>query len=224
MSKRKFLITADGSHTLFIPELDETYHSVHGAIQESRYVFIDQGLDFFVRLKCVKSIKVFEVGFGTGLNALLAALYSNDRQVKVSYQSIEAFPLTEKEIIQLNYPTLIDHKSSGALFQKIHHGLWETWNDISAYFRLSKINKKIQDFDPGKCDVCFYDAFAPSKQPDMWKKDVLAKICKALTDNGVFITYCAKGQLKRDLKALGFEVESLKGPPGKKEMVRAIKI
>lgn len=225
MGKRQFLITEDGSHTLFVPELDETYHSAHGAIQESNYVFIHQGLEYFRINSAHEKIRVFEVGFGTGLNALLSAVFAEKHQITIDYTSIESFPLALDVFEKLNYPKLMDSESTTELFTKIHESPWEEYAPISTYFQLQKLKKALQthEFDK-KYDVCFFDAFAPSKQPELWEKRILEKVYSALDDKGVFVTYCAKGQLKRDLRDIGFKVGSLPGPPGKMEMVRGVKV
>ncbi len=221
--EKKFVLTKDGSHTIFVPELNETYHSTHGAIQESHHVFIQNGLVFtFTGGK--KNIRIFELGFGTGLNALLTLIQARNNQISVDYQSIEAFPLELPEIAQLNYTDQL-----GAAFtedwQAIHHASWHTWSKILPNFRLRKIHAKIQDVTlDGAFDLCYFDAFAPSKQPEIWEITILEKVGNALVNGGVLVTYCSRGQLKRDLKTLGFDVETLPGPPGKKEMVRATKI
>ena len=224
MSERQFLITEDGSHTLFVPELNETYHSAHGAIQESAYVFIQQGLQFIKELKKHEKIMVFEVGFGTGLNALLAALFAEEHQLAIEYTSIETAPISPGEVAKLNYPRQIHNDLSQDIFIKIHKSPWEEKIPVSTYFQLLKIKKALQihEFDK-RYNMCFFDAFAPSKQAEMWEREILEKVYSALDEGGVFVTYCAKGQLKRDLHDIGFDVETLQGPPGKKEMVRAIK-
>ena len=224
MSKRQFLVTNDGSHTLFVPELNETYHSTHGAIQESNHVFIEQGLKFLYSVKSYKKIRIFELGFGTGLNALLTAIFAEVHQLDIEYDSIEAFPLSSSEITKLNYPQLIHEDSTARLFQRIHGSPWDKKVYISSCFSLLKVEKVLQTHELDKeYDLCFFDAFAPSKQPEMWEKNILEKIYYGLSEKGVFVTYCAKGQLKRDLRDIGFDVETLPGPPGKKEMVRGIK-
>ena len=225
MTKKQFLITEDGSHTIYIPELDETYHSIHGAIQESTYVFIEQGLHYLTKNENAQKIRIFEVGLGTGLNALLSATYAEEHKIPIRYKSLEAFPLNYSEAKNLNYAELLKHPLSKEIFQKIHESTWEYWIDVSPCFQLYKLKYKIQEYqETGLFDVCFFDAFAPSKQPEMWKPGILEKVNLLLRSNGVFVTYCAKGQLKRDLKHSGFEVETLPGPPGKMEMIRAIKI
>lgn len=225
MKEKQFLITEDGSHTLYIPELKETYHSIHGAIQESNYVYLEMGLNFFVGKEHKKNIKIFEVGFGTGLNALLVAIYAESNHINVQYESLDAFPLLSSEIIKLNYTDLIKHLQVAELFHKIHESPWDKWMEISPRFLLQKVSNTLQDYEAQRqFDVCFYDAFAPSKQPEMWELAMLKKVWGLLGINGVFVTYCAKGQLKRNLKEIGFAVDSLPGPPGKFEMVRATKI
>jgi tRNA U34 5-methylaminomethyl-2-thiouridine-forming methyltransferase MnmC len=185
--------------------MDETYHSRHGAVQESMHVFIKNGLD-----RCIaEEINVFEVGFGTGLNALLTALSGK----KVNYTSIEAFPLEEEVYSQLNY------EPKDLLLELHRNQELQTAN-----FKLQKIHITLQSVQLDSVyDIIFFDAFAPSKQPEMWELPMIAKVCNALKPGGIFVTYCAKGQLKRDLKSLGLEVETLPGPPGKKEMVRGTK-
>lgn len=225
MSEKKFLITEDGSHTIYIPELDETYHSTHGAITESNHVFIENGLHYLCERTESKNIKLFELGFGTGLNTLLSAIYAEEHHIHLQYESIEAFPLNSLETQQLNYPELINNPISKEVFTVIHESAWNQWIDVSTNFQLKKVKNTITKYTAQESfDVCFFDAFAPSKQPEMWEAPILQKVSDLLVPNGIFVTYCARGQLKRDLKSIGFEVDSLPGPPGKFEMVRAIKI
>jgi tRNA U34 5-methylaminomethyl-2-thiouridine-forming methyltransferase MnmC len=224
MSEKKLIITSDGSHTIFLPELNETYHSRHGAIRESEHVFIDKGLGFYAEAGHTE-VFIREVGFGTGLNALLAWQYAQEHDIVVMYQSIEAHPLDLEAVHGLNYPSLISGEQVEQMFRQIHDSPWERRITLSDNFMLHKIQTKLQDFEwKDIADVCFFDAFAPSKQPEMWEIGVLELVRDALCIGGVFVTYCAKGQLKRDLRQLGFDVESLPGPPGKKEMVRAIRL
>ena len=224
MKNKRFLITEDGSHTLYVPELDETYHSIHGARQESEHVFIQHGLRYTVQQLNKKKPSVLEVGFGTGLNAWLTAMAAQKLICPVSYTTIEAHPLTGEEVQSLNYPALATHQHEAEIFFKIHESAWEDFMEISPFFLLKKVCTTLQEYKHDQCfDICYFDAFAPSKQPEMWHIDMLKKVAGCLRDEGVFVTYCAKGQLKRDLKSLGFEVETLEGPPGKKEMVRAVK-
>jgi tRNA U34 5-methylaminomethyl-2-thiouridine-forming methyltransferase MnmC len=224
MNERKILITEDGSHNIYVPELDESYHSTHGAIGESKHVFIENGLNYLFEKEQKEHINIFEVGFGTGLNALLCAVYAHEHHIHIRYEGIEAFPLSGPEIQKLNYAELIKNPLSKKFFQRTHAAPWDQWVDVSSSFRLKKVKNTMSNFtSAASFDICFFDAFAPSKQPEMWEPPVLQKVRDLLVPNGVFVTYCAKGQLKRDLNNIGFLVESLPGPPGKFEMVRAIK-
>jgi tRNA U34 5-methylaminomethyl-2-thiouridine-forming methyltransferase MnmC len=223
MSEKRLLITEDGSHTIYLPEIKETYHSTHGAIRESEHVFIRHGLKY-AQQQGKKNIKVFELGFGTGLNALLSWIYAVRNQISINYHTIEAYPLTREDTEVLNYTSLIDAANATDKFDKIHQCAWNEVVGLSPCFQLQKIEQLMQGFRTDmQFDVCYFDAFAPSKQAEMWEIAVLEKVNNLLVPQGVLVTYCAKGQLKRDLKSLGFEVESLPGPPGKKEMVRAVK-
>jgi tRNA U34 5-methylaminomethyl-2-thiouridine-forming methyltransferase MnmC len=219
LSAIEIIITGDGSHSLLNKEMNETYHSVHGAVQESQYVFINKGLQYWLDQNKKSSVKIFEVGFGTGLNAFLTLLYNAD--IKIEYTTLEAFPLEENIWLGLNYAT--DEKKS--LFETIHGIEWNHSSKINANFNIHKIKNTLQaiNLPSENYDLVFFDAFAPNKQPEMWTLYMLEKIYNSMTGKGVFVTYCAKGQLKRDLKSLGFTVETLPGPPGKKEMVRASK-
>jgi tRNA U34 5-methylaminomethyl-2-thiouridine-forming methyltransferase MnmC len=202
----KLIVTSDGSHSLLNEELDETYHSIHGAVQESKHVFIDNGIYAYSR----RPINIFEVGFGTGLNALLAA----QTNLPINYTSIEAFPLDESIFSQLNYEP-----------KELLLDLHRNQHLQTSNFKFKKLHTTLEAISIDEVfDIIFFDAFAPSKQPSMWELPMLSKVCNALTPGGLFVTYCAKGQLKRDLKTLGLEVETLPGPPGKKEMVRGTKL
>ncbi|HZY82607.1 MAG TPA: tRNA (5-methylaminomethyl-2-thiouridine)(34)-methyltransferase MnmD [Cyclobacteriaceae bacterium] len=211
MGEIKLIVTSDGSHSLLNEDLDETYHSRHGAVQESLHVFIRNGLEKIPIAN--HPVNIFEVGFGTGLNALLAL--STERII--NYASIEAYPLDETIFSSLNY-------APQGLLQTLHRSEWDQSIQITPHFTLKKIKGDLLTASiPSHSDIIFFDAFAPSKQPEMWGLPVLKKVCDTLMPGGIFVTYCAKGQLKRDLKSLGLEVETLPGPPGKKEMVRGTK-
>ena len=221
MSDLKLIITEDGSHSLFNSDLNETYHSIHGAIQESKHVFIDAGLDHWLKINKKSNLRILEIGFGTGLNAFLASLYPLPHSINIYYKSWEAFPIDQALSRQLNYATTL---GSNDLFAKLHNATWEQAVVISALFTLHKHKGNlISDplSEPSAFDLIYYDAFGPSKQPEMWTKEILSKVVDGLDVNGVFVTYCAKGQVKRDLKSLGLVVETLAGPPGKLQMVRA---
>jgi tRNA U34 5-methylaminomethyl-2-thiouridine-forming methyltransferase MnmC len=225
VSTVKIIETKDGSHSLLNEALNETYHSTHGAIQESIHVFIKNGLQHWLNENQSKEISILEVGFGTGLNALLALKESVDQKLKIRYITLEAFPIASEVASQLNYPKQIQLTGSEKFFSQLHSSIWNTQTEIISDFVLEKMEGKIQEMglDESKYDIVFFDAFAPAKQPEMWELPVLSKVVQSLKPKGVFVTYCAQGQLKRNLKSLGLSVESLPGPPGKREMVRARK-
>lgn len=203
-----------------MPELDEHYHSIHGAIQESMHVFINNG----IRTLFKSPIKVMEVGFGTGLNALLTSVWSINENIDVHYIGIESLPVEKKLNISLNYSQEIGGYHTKTYFDKIISSNWHIETRIHSCFTLNKIESRIQEYQTDlKFDVIYFDAFGPDAQGELWEFDVLKRIYELLGNNGILVTYCAKGQLKRDLKELGFKVESLPGPPGKRQMTRAIK-
>jgi tRNA U34 5-methylaminomethyl-2-thiouridine-forming methyltransferase MnmC len=223
MSDLQIILTEDGSHSLLNTVLNETYHSIHGAVQESLHVFIKNGLAFFCGRSSIEPIGIFEVGFGTGLNALLVAQYAEKNNRSIHYTTLEAFPLPEEIWSQLNYS---DSPEARKLFQEIHQAAWSEEKSLSKHFTLTKIHDTLQHvpLSSDAYNLIFFDAFAPNKQPELWNIEVLGKVASAMTSNSVFVTYCAKGQLKRDLKSLQLTVNTLAGPPGKKEMVQALKI
>jgi tRNA U34 5-methylaminomethyl-2-thiouridine-forming methyltransferase MnmC len=217
----EIITTGDGSHSLLNTDLNETYHSRHGAVQESLHVFIQEGLDQTLATGA-STVSVVEVGFGTGLNALLTAQRAEEKGVTVHYTSLETMPLPEELWMQLNYTAA---PAAQTLFNDIHLAPWNQPVDVRPTFQLQKLTVSLQDaaLPAAQTDVVYFDAFAPNKQPEMWTYDMLAKAVHTLRPGGMFVTYCAKGQLKRDLKALGLTVETLPGPPGKKEMVRGVR-
>ncbi len=214
--------TSDGSDSLLNVELNETYHSVHGAIQESEHVFINAGLRYLLEKRNLPRFNILEIGLGTGLNAVLTGQVLHDTRHMVHYTSIEAHPL-EKEIWSaLNYGS---HLHAEEFFKELHETPWDTSVQLWPNFSLLKRKITLQQaaLPKEQYNLVYFDAFAPSKQPEMWTMEMLEKITLSLHPTGIFVTYCAKGQLKRDLKKLGLIVETLPGPPGKMEMVRAIK-
>lgn len=219
MKKIEIRQTADGSNTLYLPDLDETYHSNHGAMQEALHVFIEHGLTFVAQDK--KSISVFEMGFGTGLNALLTAQWGEKHQKKIQYTGVELHPLSEEIWRQMDY---VQGKSEGEEYAKIMSAAWENYQDIHPYFELRKIERDVLQLElHEQVDLVYYDAFGPRAQAEMWEIPVLTKMYELLKPCGVFVTYCAQGQMKRNLKSLGFELSELPGPPGKRAMTRATK-
>jgi tRNA U34 5-methylaminomethyl-2-thiouridine-forming methyltransferase MnmC len=223
MSEIEIIVTNDGSNSLLNKSLNETYHSKHGAVQESHHVFIKNGLNYFIERNDVSPVTILEVGFGTGLNALLTLQQTYGLEQVVHYTTIETDPLNEDLWDQLNYGSADDHQRSD--FIKIHKAQWETDEAITSKFIIQKKRISLQEVEltASNYHIIYYDAFAPNKQPSMWTMDVLKKIVESMSDRGIFVTYCAKGQLKRDLVSLGLHVETLPGPPGKKEMIRATK-
>lgn len=218
----EIITTEDGSHSIRNVEMNETYHSIHGARQESMHVFIKNGFDYFVEGNTKEEIKIFEVGFGTGLNAWLTMLRAEELNKKISYTTVEAFPLDESIWSQLNYgDTSPENKKR---FQELHQATWNKQVEISSHFNIEKLATTLQSASLlyHHFDIVFYDAFAPSKQPEMWEFAMLEKIFNAMNKGSILVTYCAKGQFKRDLKALDLTVETLPGPPGKLQMVRAL--
>ena len=216
-------VTSDGSHTLFNPLVNECYHSTHGALQESLHVFIKQGLEHIANQTGV--IRILEVGLGTGLNALLTVQAAHDRDLRIEYTAVEAFPLETQITRTLNYPAMIGNHLAEKWFEDIHAAPWESAQAITSFFKLTKINGRLQDLtlERKAFDLVYFDAFAPQKQPEMWLPELLAKVAAAMDDGACLVTYCAKGQVKRDLRSARLEVEALPGPPGKREMIRAIR-
>lgn len=214
-------LSGDGSHTVLSQVFDDvTYHSRHGAIAESNVVFIDAGLNYHLA-RGKNRISIFEMGFGTGLNALLSYKWGFENQIAVDYQTVEAFPINESVFLQLNYAELLGDKT---VFESFHTLPWDQKHIISESFSFKKHLSLVEDVKvDGHVDVVFYDAFAPSSQPHLWEQPILDKMYLLLNDGGVLVSYCAQGAFKRNLKSCGFKVESIPGPPGKREMTRAIK-
>ncbi|CAN5182335.1 tRNA (5-methylaminomethyl-2-thiouridine)(34)-methyltransferase MnmD [soil metagenome] len=228
----KIIITGDGSPTLFVPEIRETYHSFHGAFQESMHVFINNGCLYFLEQHPQKPVSILEIGFGTGLNVLLTISVAILSKVKINFTTLEPFPLDSSIISQLNYNQQLEEKIPNAsvdyqeLYKEIHSGPWNEKVQIHEDVTLDKRNTTIENFSEKgeKFDLIYFDAFAPNKQPELWTLDILKKTYFLMSKGGFLVTYCAQGQFKRNLKTAGFFVETLKGPPGKKEMVRAGKV
>lgn len=219
--KKEFIITEDGSHTIYLPEMDEHYHSVHGAIQESVHIYIGQGLMQTEK----KEISVLEIGFGTGLNAYLTYCFAQERNISVNYLSLEKYPLTETEYLQLNYPESIFPKNS-LIFEQMHRADWDLNQEISSIFWLKKVKADLLTYQfnsEPQFDLVYYDAFAPGKQPEMWTDEVLHKVAESVKDGGILVTYCAKGTVRRAFSAAGFFMERMPGPTGKKEILRGRK-
>jgi tRNA U34 5-methylaminomethyl-2-thiouridine-forming methyltransferase MnmC len=216
----KLILTQDGSHTLYVPGMDEHYHSRFGALTESKHIFINAGLASLPP----GEISVLEVGFGTGLNALLTALHAGREKIRVSYTTLEKYPLDPSLVSLLNYGTLTG-EGGGELLRAIHKAPWNTLMAITEWFALEKRQTDLTAEAPsGVYDLVYFDAFGPDKQPEMWTEEVMHRIASATHSGSVFVTYSAKGNLKRMLRSMGFEVEHLPGPPGKRVFTRAVKI
>lgn len=219
---RQPIITKDGSHTIAVPEMNVTYHSHHGAIQESTHVYINAGLKYMSNTLKVPEACIFEMGFGSGLNALLTLVEAERQQQKIHYTTIELFPLQVDEIILLNYCEQLHRKDLEPVFQQLHQCDWEKDISITPFFTLHKIKNALQNFTASKPhNLIFYDAFAPSAQPELWTKEIFEKLYQILLPGGILLTYCSKSDVRRAMQAAGFIVEKIPGPRGKREMVRA---
>lgn len=216
-------LTGDGSHTLYHQELDETYHSSHGALTESMYVFITQGLDYWHIHYPGKPVSILEIGFGTGLNAILAFQWSLLQRIPVTYTTLEPFPLPDEIVRQLNYMDFFNLAPMKTAFEKMHNCEWEKWHQLLPEFNFRKRQLKLEEANLERYDLVFFDAFAPNRQSDVWEVANIEKLAAAMKPGSLLVTYCAQGQFKRNLLAAGLPFDALPGPPGKKQMVRAIK-
>lgn len=219
--------TADGSFTLYVPDLDEHYHSMNGAIQESQHVYITSGLCHYTQTRYQSKriehkeqqdeIHLLEFGFGTGLNAYLTALEAEKQKIKIRYVALEKFPLSQEITNQLNYSA-----ENPSLFRQIHQSAWENPVWITPFFVLQKLAIDFVAFDfPGRYDVVYFDAFAPDKQPEVWSQELFDKLFFSMNTGGIITTYCAKGSVRRMMQQAGFTVERIPGALGKREMLRA---
>ena len=216
--KREILITSDGSTTINLPELNEQYHSKNGSINESYHVFINCGL------KQVKSehVSILEIGFGTGLNCFITYL---EAKRKINYVGVEAYPVTADEVGKMNFISVLKAEKEENVFKKMHEVTWEEKNDISDTFSLVKRKQLIEEIDDKDAfNLIYFDAFGARVQPQLWTEDIFQRMFNSLKENGVLVTYSAKGSVRRAMQAVGFTVERLPGPPGKREMLRATKI
>ena len=220
----EIILSHDGSHTLSSKRFGVTYHSNFGAIEESLTVFLSAGFHA-LRLRGWTSIRIFEMGFGTGLNALLSKLEADQFNLPCYYHGIEAYPISPETAAALNYPTILNRNEEANLFLKMHESSAEKEYEMSQHFTFKKSIDTIENYEfKDRYNLIYFDAFAPTAQPELWNVDLLKKLYDHMEDGGVLVTYCAKGQFKRDLKALGFEVEALPGPGKKREMTRAWKV
>jgi len=218
--ERKIITTKDGSYTVQVPDWNVTYHSTHGAVQESMHVFIQTGLQYLLQQQHTEKIYVFEMGFGTGLNALLTAIEAQKTDVAIYYTAVELYPLSASEIAALNYDELLNDNTH--LFHQLHQCKWNEAVAITDHFTLEKIKANLLDYTPHQLfNLIYYDAFDPAAQPELWTQAIFEKLYNMLTDNGILVTYCSKGDVRRAMQAAGFRVTKLPGPPGKREIVRA---
>lgn len=218
--KRKIITTSDGSKTIQIEDWDEQYHSKHGAIQEAYHVFIKHGLSLFVDSK----ISLLEIGFGTGLNALITLKEANKYNLKVEYTGVEAYPVTKEEVEQLDYIRELKAEAFTTEFEMMHDSPWENSIVLSENFSILKQQKDFMEIeDKDSYDLIYFDAFGARVQPELWTETLFQKMFDALSQNGVLVTYAAKGSVRRAMLSVGFKVERLPGPPGKREMLRATK-
>ncbi|PKR81428.1 SAM-dependent methyltransferase [Brumimicrobium salinarum] len=219
--KREIIATKDGSNTIHLPSLNESYHSTHGAIQEAKHVFLKSGLDQVKKDQC----SILEIGFGTGLNAILTYISANKKRISINYTGLEAFPVSTKELKSLAYSKIEEIKNYKNQYEALHQTSWDESHEISSFFNLEKKHRDLKDFSPREStyNLIYFDAFGPRVQPEMWSLENLTKMYKSLKKEGIFVTYCAKGEVRRNLMKVGFNVEKIPGPPGKREMLRGVK-
>jgi len=218
--QRKLILTSDGSHTVSLPELNVTYHSIHGAIQESRHVFIEAGLKG-LSLGEANNLGIFEAGFGTGLNALLTIIEAERLKRNVYYETVEQFPMNGDETSLLNYCTQLDREDLQPIFEQLHSCEWEQKINITSNFIFKKTRTNLLTFETSeRFELIYFDAFAPNVQPELWTKEIFEKMFALLEPGGILVTYCSKGDARRAMQAAGFIVEKLPGPKGKREMIR----
>ncbi|MFV5692748.1 tRNA (5-methylaminomethyl-2-thiouridine)(34)-methyltransferase MnmD [Flavobacterium sp. LT1R49] len=218
--KREIIQTLDGSTTIHLQEWDECYHSKHGAIQEAQHVFIKNGLSLFQN----KQVSILEIGFGTGLNAFITFLEASKMNQFIDYVGVEAYPISAEEVVSMNYVDELNASNESAVFKKMHESNWEENIVLRDDFTLTKRKQffeEIDDFE--KFDLIYFDAFGYRVQPELWSTAIFKKMYNALKSNGVLVTYAARGVVKRSMIEVGFAVEKLAGPPGKREMFRATK-
>lgn len=220
--KRQFLKTGDGSITLHLPDWGEQYHSKHGAIAEARHVFVKSGLRHYLEHNAVDTLSLLEIGFGTGLNALLTVQQFENRSQSCQYVALEAYPLALDEISQLNYCEELQIDKEHYL--RLHTVPWEQRSEITNNFNITKRKQFFSDFsEENAYNLIYFDAFGARVQPELWTEEIFRKMFVGLKDSGVLVTYSAKGSVRRAMQAVGFIVERLPGPPGKREMLRATK-
>lgn len=219
--ERKIIKTSDGSSSVYLPEWDENYHSKHGAIQEAYHVFIKNGLDLF---EDGSRLSILEMGYGTGLNCFISYLEAVKRKVKVDYIGLEGYPLDVDIIKNLNHLEQLHAEEAAEVYSRIISSKWGEKVEIDQSFKLTKLEVMFEDFEEHQiANLIYFDAFGARVQPELWTETMFKKMYEALVGGGVLVTYAAKGSVRRAMQAVGFEVERLPGPPGKREMLRGRK-
>ena len=217
--------TEDGSPTLYNPLFGEHYHSIHGAVQESMHIFIEAGLHSWLKNSTKQSLHILEVGFGTGLNALLTALDEQSKELSLHYTSLELYPIQEEIYSQLHFD--IKHRDSDKCLQELHSTAWNTAISLQCnpYFTLEKRHCALQNFSATHpIDLIYFDAFSPEVQEELWDEAIFKVLYDKSHSGAIIVTYCAKGEVRRRLQRAGWQVERLAGPPGKREMLRGTKL
>ncbi|MFL1895973.1 tRNA (5-methylaminomethyl-2-thiouridine)(34)-methyltransferase MnmD [Aquimarina sp. 2-A2] len=221
--KREIIKTADGSTTIQLIDWDEQYHSLHGAVNEAYHVFIQTGLHYYLDKNKVGTLSILEIGFGTGLNAFITALEAKKCSIEIQYTGVEAYPVQINEALAMNYVAQIDGAAE-SLFSDLHTTSWEEGHKISDHLTLLKRKMFFSEIaSNNEFDIIYFDAFGARVQPELWTVEIFKKMFNALKRNGVLVTYSAKGSVRRAMQEVGFIVERLPGPPGKREMLRATK-
>ena len=228
--KREIFITSDGSTSIHLPDWNEQYHSKHGAIQEAYHVFIKAGFEKFLDTISQKkestqtNLSILEIGFGTGLNAFITFLEADKKNIKIDYVGVEAYPVAANEVEKLNYVAELKAENNQLVFNEMHTTSWDEKHTISDDFNLTKRKQFFADIDDENTfDVIYFDAFGATNQPELWTEEIFQKMFTALKVGGILTTYAAKGSVRRAMQSVGFTVERLAGPPGKREMLRAVK-
>ncbi len=222
--KREIIKTADGSTTIYLEDWDEHYHSKHGAIQEAYHVFIKSGLNQWLDQQNATNLRILEIGFGTGLNAFISLLEQIKNNLHINYHAVEAYPIPVEEAVRLNYVQQLDSQGLGDVFTKMHQEDWDVDIHLNPSFVLRKRRQYFDSINDTKSfDLIYFDAFGARVQPELWGVEMFQRMYDALDVNGILVTYAAKGSVRRAMQEVGFLVEKLPGPPGKREMLRAVK-
>lgn len=222
--EREIIITTDGSHSISIPEMGVTYHSSHGAIQESMHVFVESGMRYINQENKPGTLSIFEMGFGTGLNALLALAEAEKNQQPVYYETLELYPLERSKYELLNYCEQLQRPDLIPLFSLLHSCEWNVIIKVTPWFSFKKINSSLLNHSTIQLfNLVFFDAFAPEKQPELWTTAIFKKLHDHMLTDGVLTTYCSKSIVRKSMAEAGFTIEKIPGPPHKREMVRAVR-